>query len=112
MTAVLSTIRFGRIVRAVGIVQMQPEEKRPPRRLVQPFLVEPIQRMGDTLASFAIDQSDILLLEGLGGEGVIVGIEAARQSPTAVQNEGTNYCTGGVALLFERLSDRAELGPE
>ncbi len=112
MAAVLSTIRLGRIVRTVGIVQMQPEEKRTPGRFLQPFLVEPIQRMRDTLAGFAIDQANVLLLEGFGGEGVVVEIETACQSPTSVQNEGTNHCTGGITLQFKGLSDRAELRRE
>src|SRR5713226_1636110 len=42
MTAVLSAIRFGRIVRTVGIVQMKPEEKWPARSFLQSFLIKPI----------------------------------------------------------------------
>src|SRR5712692_3631900 len=109
MSAVLSAIRFGWIVRTVGILQMKPEEKWPARSFLPPFLIKPIQRVGNALPRPAIHQTDIFFHEALGGESVVVKIEAPGQSPTAIEHKGADYCAGGIALLFEGLSDGAEL---
>ena len=87
---------------------MQPEEKRPPRRILPPVFVEPPQRASNALSGAAIHQSDFFLLKRFGGEGVVVEIKAASQPPTAVQNERTDHCASGVALLFEQLSHRTK----
>ncbi len=87
---------------------MQPKEKRTPRSFLLPVFIEPSQRASNALSGAAIHQSNFFLLKRFGGESVVVEIEAASQSPTAIQNERTDDCARGVALLFENLGHRTE----
>src|SRR6266480_3194134 len=83
---------------------MQPQEKWPPRRFL-----EPIQSMGDTLTSFPIYQTNVFLLERLGGKSIVVKIKASRQSPTAIEHKGTHHCGRSITALFEGFCNGAEL---
>src|ERR1700674_240884 len=103
MVAVLGAIRIGRIIRTMGIIQVKPEEKRTARSFI-----EPRDSMGHAFFRFSVHQAQFPMLKSLGGESVIVKIEAARQSPTAVKDKGTHHRPGGVTLLFEGLRNRAE----
>ena len=107
MVTILGTKWFGWIVRAVRIVEMQPQEKRAMRRFLQPM-----QGMTDTLSSPAVHESKVLVLKGGGGKGVVVVVETAGQAPTAVEHEGTYYCSGRVTSLLESLCQRAKLRRE
>ena len=71
--------------------------------------LKPCDRMRNALSRPAVNQPDIFLHERLGGKSVVVEIEAASQSPTTIQNEGTDYGPSGVTVLFEYLCDGAEL---
>src|SRR6266699_5587438 len=99
---ILGVVWLGRIVRAVWIVEVQPKEKRTLRIFLQPD-----QRMGDTFSRLAIDQAEVPVLKLLRRECVIVKIESARQSPTAVKHKRTDHGARPVAILFEGLSHRA-----
>src|SRR4029077_4330015 len=83
---------------------MQPEEKRASRSFLQPG-----DGMRYALAGATVDQTGIFFLEGFRGEGIIVKVEAARQSPTPVENEGADHSSGGVTRLLEGLGHGAEL---
>src|ERR1019366_5947283 len=94
-------------VGAVRVVEMQPEKKRASRSSLQPG-----ERMGYALPGAPVDQTDILLLEGRRRKRIIVKIEATRQAPTAVEHEGADHGSGGIACLFECLSDGSKLWSE
>jgi hypothetical protein len=68
--------------------------------------------MGYALPGAAVHQTDILLFEGRRRKRIIVKIEATRQAPTAVEHQGADHGSGGVACLFECLSHRSKLWSE
>ena len=104
VASVLRAIRLRRIVRAVRIVEVQPEKERPPRSLLQPC-----DRMRHAFSGAAIHQSRIFLLERLGGERIVVEIKAARQSPASVEHERADHRPGRISSLLERLRHGAKL---
>src|ERR1700722_3228009 len=83
---------------------MQPEKKRTPRRLLQPG-----DGMRNAFGGATIDEAGFFLLEGFGGERVIVKIETARQTPTAIENEGTDNRSCAVARFLEGLGHGTKL---
>src|SRR5260370_22233649 len=100
---VLRPIGLRRVVRTVRIVQVQPEKE-----WAAPILFEPGQCASHAFAGATIDQSQISVDEGFGRERIIVEIKSARETPTAVKNEGANHRARGVPLLLKRLRDRAK----
>src|ERR1700682_6851894 len=94
VAAVLGAVGFRRIVRAVRIVKMEPEKKRASRSFLQPG-----DGMGHALPGATVYQSGMFFLKGFRRERIIVKIEAARQPPTPVENEGADHGSGGVARL-------------
>src|SRR5579862_5997036 len=104
---VFRAVWFRRIVRAVRIVEMQPEKKRTTR-----ILFQPIDRTRDALAGAAVYESGIFFLESLRRKRIVIEVEAPRQSPAAVENEGADNCSGAVTCFLKSLRDRAELGPK
>src|ERR1035438_4335943 len=76
MTLIPAAKRFRRIVRAVRIVQMQPEKKWPPRMSLQPR-----QRTIDTFSRLPVNESEIAVDEGFRSKRVVVKVESPRQSP-------------------------------
>src|SRR4029077_17399054 len=98
VAAVFGAVRFRRIVRAVRVVKMQPEEKRASRSFLQPGDGRRYARAGAP-----VDNTCIFLLEGSPAEGIIVKVEAARQPPTPVENEGADHSSGGVTRVLEGL---------
>ena len=85
VAGVFGAVGLRRIVGAVRIVKMQPEKKRASRSSLQPC-----DGMGYALPGGTVDQADIFFLECPGRKRIIIKIEAARQSPTAVEHEGTD----------------------
>src|SRR5215472_8978152 len=105
MSAVLGAVRLRRIVRAMRIVKMKPKEKG-----MVGGVSKPSDGAVDTFSRFAIDQADVFLFESLGGKCVIIKIEAAGQSPTAIQHKGTDNRSCGITGPLERLCDGPEFG--
>src|SRR5579864_2410267 len=103
MTLVLRAIRFRWIVRAMRIVQVQPEEKRAARILLQPG-----QCTADALAGGTLHQAQSSIGEGFGRERVIVEIKSAGQPPAAVENERADHRSRRIAVLLESLRYRTE----
>ncbi len=95
MPSILAPIRFRRIVGAVRIVQMEPEEERSPRILLQPR-----QGVIHAFSRTAIHQPQVAVHEGPGREYVVVEIKAASQSPTSVQDEGAHHRARVIAMLL------------
>src|SRR5438105_5140696 len=87
---------------------MQPEEERRVRGLTQPVFIEPLKGMSNAVTRFASYKPNVFLLKYFGGKRVVVKIEAACQSPTAIQDKRANHRGRGIALLLEHLSDRLE----
>src|SRR5208283_3389430 len=104
MVGVFGTVGLRRFIRAVRIVKMQPQKKRSPRSFVQPR-----DGMRYALPGGAIDQAGFFFLESPGRKRIIIKIEAAGQSPTAVEHERTDHGSGGVACLLESLGHGAKL---
>src|SRR5713226_9178112 len=104
VAAVLGAVGFWRIVGAVRVVKMQPKKKRASRSCLQP-----LDGMGYTFPSATVHQPDILFLEGFRRKRVIVKVEAARQSPTSVENEGADHGSGGVTRFLEGLRHGTKL---
>src|SRR6266567_2705416 len=71
--------------------------------------LNPCDRTRNALSRPAINQPDIFLHESFRRKSVVVEIEAASQTPTAVQDKRTDHCPSGVTVLFEYLCDGAEL---
>src|SRR5208282_4663924 len=104
MAAILGEVGFGRIVRAVRIVKMQPEKERTARSFLQPR-----DGMRYTLCGASVDQADILLGEGFRRKRIIVEVEAAPEAPTPVENKGADHGPGGVTRLLKGLGNGAKL---
>src|SRR5215469_16008144 len=100
MSAVFGAVRLRRVIRAMRIVKMKPKEKG-----MIGGVPEPGDGAVDTLSRFAIDQADVFLFESLGGKCVIIKIEAAGQSPTAVQHKGTDNRSCGITHPLKGLCD-------
>src|SRR5208282_6653930 len=83
---------------------MQPEKKWTLRSLLQPR-----DSVRHTFPGATVHQTDVLLLEGFRRKRVIVKVEAARQPPTPVENEGADHRSGGVTRLLEGLGHGAKL---
>ena len=93
-----STEGLGRVVSAVGIVQVQPEEKWFTAGGAQPF-----QSLVNTRASLPFHQPGIVLKEAAASENVIVEIEPSVQAPTAIQHVGTDDGCSIVPVGLQRL---------
>src|SRR5271169_3997627 len=104
MAAILGAVGFGRIVRAVRIIKMQPEKKRTARSFLQPR-----DGMRYALPGATVYQADILLGEGFRRKRIIVEVEAAPQAPTPVENKGADHGPGGVTRLLKSLGHGAKL---
>src|SRR6266550_4490774 len=76
---------LGRVVSAVGIVQVQPKEKWFTAGRAQPF-----QSLIDTRASLPFYQPGIVLKEAAAPENIIVKIEPSIQAPTSIQHVGAD----------------------
>src|SRR6266404_8535314 len=107
--AILSAVRLRRIVWAVRIIQMQPQEKR---AVWRPLAAEPVYGMRYALFCAAIHEANVFVLEGFGRKSIIVKIETARQTPATVKYERADHSASRVPILFERLSEGTELGIE
>src|SRR5439155_26567390 len=105
--AILSVVRLGRIIRAVRIIEVKPEKK-----WAMSGLLQPVDRVSDAFRCFAIDQAQISFLEFLRGEGIVIEIKTASQSPTAVKNKRADHSPGRISMLFESLREGAELRSE
>src|SRR5207245_2302075 len=107
MVAILSVVRLGRIIRAVRIIEVKPEKK-----WAMSGLLQPVDRVSDAFRCFAIDQAQISFLEFLRGEGIVIEIKTASQSPTAVEHKRADHSPGRISMLFESLREGAELRSE
>src|SRR5438874_890074 len=103
MVAILSVVRLGRIIRAVRIIEVKPEKE-----WAMSGLLQPVDRVSDAFRCFAIDQAQISFLEFLGGEGIVIEIKTASQSPTAVKNKRAYHSPRGISMLFESLPHGAD----
>src|SRR5207237_8688862 len=103
MITILSVVRLGRIIRAVRIIEVKPEKK-----WAMSGLLQPVNRVSDAFRCFAIDQAQISFLELLRGEGIVIEIKTASQSPTAIKNKRAYHSPPGTSMLIESLSDGAE----
>src|SRR5438552_5537220 len=103
MVAILSVVRLGRIIRAVRIIEVKPEKK-----WAMSGLLQAVDRVSDAFRCFAIDQAQISFLEFLRGEGIVIEIKTASQSPTAVKNKRAYHSPRGISMLFESLGHGAE----
>src|SRR5439155_24191036 len=83
---------------------MQPKEKRTLRIFLQPR-----QGPSDALSGRPVHQTQIAVFKLLRSEGVIIKIEAPRQTPTAVEHERAHHRALTISMIFEGLSDRSEL---
>src|SRR5438132_13095129 len=107
MVAILSVVRLGRIIRAVRIIEVKPEKE-----WAMSGLLQPVNHVSDAFFCFAIHQAQISFLEFLRREGIVIEIKTASQSPTAVKNKRADNSPGRISMLFESLSDGAELWGE
>src|SRR5580700_2012486 len=79
------------------------------REFIERNIVQPQDSVRHTLTGGTFYKADLFCRKGFRGEGIVVGIEAAGESPTAVENESADDGSGGVACLLEGLSDGAKL---
>ena len=107
MLSIFGTIRIRRIVWTVRIIEMQPKKKWAARSLLQPR-----ERVRNTLSGPTIHQPNIFLLESFCRKRIVVEIETPCQAPTAVQYKRTHNRTGSVSSRLERLRYRSELRSE
>src|SRR3989442_2031955 len=107
MVVIPGVERFGRIVRAMRIVKMKPEEKWAARRLLKP-----VDRVSNALSRFTVDQAQISVLKSFWRKGIVVRVETASQSPASVKNKCADHGSGGISVLFESLGHGAKLGRE
>src|SRR5216117_1006634 len=98
--AILSVVRLGRIIRAVRIIEVKPEKK-----WAMSGLLQPVDRVSDAFRCFAIDQAQISFLEFLRGEGIVIEIKTASQSPTAVEHKRADHSPRRISMLFESLRE-------
>src|SRR5579872_1199915 len=77
---------------------MEPEEKWPPRILLQPR-----QCPVHAFACAPIHEPKIAIDKFLRRKRVVVEIEPARQSPTSVEHKCADHGTGNIPVLFKRL---------
>src|SRR5438552_11625993 len=108
VVAIVGEIWFEWIEGAVRVVQVQPEKKRTGTTSL-PAFGQPAKRTSDAGLGFAINQSWVLLQKGLGGECIIVKIEAARQATHSIQHIRAHDRAGRIPIFLESLRDRAEL---
>src|ERR1700678_65843 len=101
MTLILRSKRFRSIVWAMRIIKMQPQKKRPSRRLLQPP-----NGVRHTLPCATVHQTDIFFFKSLCRKRVVVKSESARQSPTPVKNERADHSSGSVTRLLKSLRHR------
>src|SRR5208283_2697757 len=59
--------------------------------------------------SATVHQADVFLLEGIRGKRIVIKIEAARETPTPVENKGANHGPGGITCVLEGLGHGAKL---
>ena len=85
-------IGLGRLVGIVRLEEMQPQEEGRAERLVEPGL-----RLLDRLRPLALNGPDVQHPHVLNLELVVVAVEAAIDSPSAVQDEGTDEASGAPA---------------
>src|SRR5437667_10877235 len=101
---VVTAIRLRRVVRIVWIVKVKPEKERPLGSFLQPC-----DGMHHTLFCTPVHQADVFLLKGLGGKTIVIEIETAAQTPTAVKHERTHHGPGSITRMFECLRYRTKL---
>src|SRR5580692_7354778 len=104
VTAILRAKGFRRIVWTVRIIKVQPQKKRAPRSFFQPR-----NRMRYTFSGATVHQADIFFFKSLRRKCVVVKAEAARQSPTTVENKGADHGSSGVTFLLKGLGYRSKL---
>src|SRR5947208_11291998 len=107
MVAILSVVRLGWIIRAVRIIEVKPEKE-----WAMSGLLQPVNCVSDAFSCFAIHQAQISFLEFLRGEGIVIEIKTASQSPTAVEHKRADHSPGRISMLFESLREGAELRSE
>jgi len=107
MSFVLGAEGLGRIIGAVGIVEMEPEENG-----LGPMVLEPLDGAINALTGAAVHQSGVFCGEGFGGKSVVIEIETAGETPGAIKDESADHGAGRVAMLPEGLRHGAEVGIE
>ena len=95
--------RLGRLVGVVRLEQVQPQEERRARHLVEPGLGLPDRLRPPTLDGRQIQHARILDLEL-----VVVAVEAPVDPPPPVQDEGADEASGAAARGGEILGQRRQ----
>src|SRR5450432_29471 len=101
VVTILAAKGFRRIIGAVWIIQMEPEEKG-----VRLTLLQPRERAINALSRSPVHQPNIAANEGFWRKRIIIKIEASSQSPTPVEHESADHRARRIAVLFESLGDR------
>src|SRR6267143_1201134 len=100
---VLRAERFGRVIRTVRVVEMEPEEKR----LILVSL-QPANSVVHTLFRTTLDEAEILLKELLPGKGVIVALKSAGEPPTPIAHKRADDRAGSITVVFEAFRQGAK----
>src|SRR5260370_11641259 len=100
---VLRAERFGRVIRTVRVVEMEPEEKR----LIW-MSFKPANGVVHALFRAALDEAEILYKELLPGKCVIVAFKSAGEPPTPNQYKRADDRAGSIDVVFEAFSQSAQ----
>ena len=95
---------LGRIVRGVGIEEMDPQESRPP-------VCGPEPREGSSYGLFRADRSVAgvaPIRDVLRCDLVVVGVEPSRQAKSAVEHERAHECGGVIPGVAEALRQQGQ----
>src|ERR1035437_7436077 len=92
--------RLRRMIRAVRIVEVQPQEEWLLGRLLQPR-----DRVRDTFFRLALDQVQLRLAVGLRRTRIIIEVEPAGEPPAVINSKRTDHRARGIAMLPQSLGD-------
>src|SRR5579859_3733419 len=112
MPGVLSVEWFGRVVGAVGIVEVHPHKKRFCPTATGVVCFEPGEHMVYCLPGTALDVTRVPRFILVWIKLVVVGFKTTVQSPRRVQHKGADESRGCVSVALESLSKQANAGAQ
>src|ERR1035437_1830387 len=92
--------RLRRMIRAVRVVEVQPQEE-----WLLGSLLQPSDRVRDTFFRLALDQVQLRLAVGLRRKRIIIEVEPAGEPPAVINSKRTDHRARGIAMLPQSLGD-------
>src|SRR5262249_16258147 len=99
------TVRFGWVVRAMWIIQVQPQKKR-----AMGSQLKPVECMRNADLRWTLHHPGVFTGFGVisGGKRVVIEVEPSGQTPALIEHKSADHGAGGVALSFEDLRHSSE----